>query len=392
MKLFLLRAGEYMLKKGTKPFFEKSLRTNLKRSLKEYVHKITMLDGRIYVQHKEEFEAKVQSILEKTFGIADFHLAYTATLTMKDIQTAIQQLINHSELEEEVTFKVESKRANKSFPHTSYDLSALLGGWLLADHPKWRVDVHRPKVTIVVEIREQVYVYLIKNQERNGAGGLPVGSVGRGVLLLSGGIDSPVAGYLTCKRGLNLVAVHFHTPPYTGEESLEKVKALAQSLSGWNSGKIALYIINFTSIQLEVNKLSKGEFTTIVSRILMMQIASKIQEKEEAKALITGEALAQVASQTLESLQVTDALTPSLVIRPCIGMDKNEIIHFAQKIHTFETSIIPATDCCSLFAPKHPSTRPKEGEVRDLLAQCHVEHLINEAIESAQIIILSNTN
>ncbi|NIZ46686.1 tRNA 4-thiouridine(8) synthase ThiI [Spirochaetales bacterium BR208] len=381
-----------MLKKGTKPFFEKSLRNNLKRSLGAYVHKITMLDGRIYIQHKEEYEIQVESILHKTFGIADYHLAYTSILAMEHIQTSITELIEEAGLEETLTFKVESRRANKSFPHTSYDISVLLGSWLQKSHPNWRVNVHHPEITIVVEVREQVYVYLIKNQEKQGAGGLPVGSVGRGILLLSGGIDSPVAGYLMCKRGLNLVAIHFHTPPYTGEESLDKVKALAQGLSGWNSGKIALYIINFTPIQLEVNKLSKGEFTTIVSRIFMMQIASKIQEKEEAKALITGEALAQVASQTLESLQVTDALSDSLILRPCIGMDKNEIIHFAQKIKTFETSIIPATDCCSLFAPKHPSTRPKKEEVRDLISQCHLGALIDEAVDSAEIIILSHTN
>jgi tRNA uracil 4-sulfurtransferase len=218
-----------------------------------------------------------------------------------------------------------------------------------------------------------------------------VGSVGRGVLMLSGGIDSPVAGYLMNKRGLNLVAIHFHTPPYTGPDALDKVRSLAQQLAPWNCGKLALYTLNFTAIQLKINDLPKKEFATIVARVVMMQIAQQILLKEDAKALITGEALAQVASQTLESLTVTDALAPMLVMRPCLGMDKQEIIHIAQRLDTFDTSIIPASDCCSLFAPAHPSTRPKLQEVSELIALLEIEQLSQACLEQAEITVFSKT-
>jgi tRNA uracil 4-sulfurtransferase len=387
MELFLLRAGEYMLKKGTRPFFEKQLRSNLKRTLKPFVKKINLLAGRIYVQHHAEYQNEVEQVLAKTFGISDFHLAYASELSLESIQSSINSLLEKELKLEGITFKVEAKRTNKSFAIKSYDLAASLGGWLLDLHPSWKVNVRTPQLSVMVEIREQAYVYLVWNQQRRGAGGLPIGTTGRGVLMLSGGIDSPVASYMMNKRGLNLVAVHFHTPPYTGSESLEKVQQLATALAPWNCGKLALYTINFTEIQLKIQQIPKPEFTTIVSRIMMMKIAQLIMHKEDARALITGEALGQVASQTLESLQVTDALSQQLVLRPCVGMDKQEIIYLAQKIDTFDTSIIPASDCCSLFAPDHPSTRPKIEEVSQLILQLEVDELIANCFAAAQITV-----
>ncbi|NIZ18857.1 tRNA uracil 4-sulfurtransferase ThiI [Entomospira culicis] len=386
MELFLLRAGEYMLKKGSRPLFEKQMQANLKRSLKPYLQRIIMRDGRIYLQCVEGQRKAVSQILNKTFGIADFHWAKESPLVLNEIKSTLQALLETEGVSDALRFKVDVKRPNKSFPMQSYDLSVALGGWLLDLYPQWKVDLHQPELTVKVEIRERVYLYLIKHKERNGAGGLPVGAVGRGVLMLSGGIDSPVAGYMMNKRGMNLVAVHFHTPPYTGEEALQKVEQLAQALAPWNSGKLSLYTINFTEIQLKINQLPKAEFATIVGRILMMKIARLIMLKEDARAIITGEALAQVASQTLESLQVTDALSPALVLRPCVGMDKQEIIEIAQTMKTFATSIIPAADCCSLFAPDRPATRPKIEEVADLITQLAAEDLIEKAFSQAKIV------
>lgn len=385
MKIFLLRAGEYMLKKGTKPLFEKYLRNNLKRSLGYYCNKIIMKDGRIYLYHKEEQEQIVSDILAKTFGISDYHLSFYCKSTIAEIQQNILHLVQpYSNLK--INFKIEAKRTNKSFSHNSYEIACVMGEWILKHCSSWQVNVQTPNITVVIEIREKAYLYLLwNNKEKISTGGLPVGASGRGLLMLSGGIDSPVAGYLMNKRGLNIVAVHFSTPPYTDHESLMKVETLSKQLSPWNTGRLRLYILNFTSIQLKINNIPKPEFTTIVSRIIMMKIAKIIMEQEDAKAIITGESLSQVASQTLESLQVSDALVNALILRPCLSMDKQEIITIAKKIETFKTSIIPATDCCSLFSPQHPSTRPKVKEVEELVNSLALDEIFIDVINKAEI-------
>ena len=285
------------------------------------------------------------------------------------------------------TFKVESRRTDKSFPLTSYELSRDIGSEVLDAFPELSVDVHKPAWTISLEIREQAYIY---GYERKGPGGLPVGTAGRGILLLSGGIDSPVAGYLMAKRGIRLGAVYFHAYPYTSDQAKEKVISLAGLISPY-TGRMRLFIVPFTDVQLRIKERAKEEETTLLMRACMMKIADRIARAREALSLVTGENLSQVASQTTESMRFTQSVTDFPVYRPLIGFDKEEIITLAKKIGTFDTSILPFEDCCTIFSPKHPLVHPELDRMKESYLNLDADELLNSAIENTEIITVGSS-
>ncbi len=370
--LWLIKIGEISLKKGNRAFFERLLKQNIKAKLREIESggtssKINIRSGRYYLETDTEDET-IERILKTTPGIVSFSRAQRTEKTIEALAKASKAFAADC-LAEGIgnRFKFEIRRTDKSLPMDSYGYARELGGILLDEFSELTVDVHTPDFIIKVELREWGYVY---GRERRGPGGLPVGTGGRGILLLSGGIDSPVAGYLMAKRGISLTAVHFHTPPFTSEESLDKVMRLAAQIAPWTGG-LTLLSVPFTECQLKVNQSVDPSGTTLHSRACMMGIAEILASKYRCKALITGESLGQVASQTMESLAFTDSSTDLSVFRPLIGLDKEEIITLAKNIGTFETAIEPFDDCCSLFSPEKPLTRP------DLLE----EQVVHESIE-----------
>lgn len=386
MSLFLIRLGELTLKRGSRPVFEATLKRNIKEKLKHIPHQLKTYGGRYYLYiEQENTTLAVAKILARTFGIADFHPAQVVSLDMQQIEKVLDHIVL-SFGPQVATFKLEAKRVNKSFALSSYEICRHLGEYVLKQYPHLSVDVHDPDWTIMVEIRENSYLYAKeKNRKSAGPGGLPVGTAGRGMLLLSGGIDSPVAGWMMAKRGLQLLAIHFHTPPYTGCESLQKVRELAQRLAAWNTaGKIVLFMVNFTPVQLKIRDCMDPRYTTLLARICMMQIAELIAEREDASVLITGEALSQVASQTLDSLNCTDQSTEMLVLRPLIGMDKQDIIRLAEHLESFEISVQSGTDCCSLFAPENPVIHPNKDKVQTILDEADLDFLLQEVADYAE--------
>ncbi|MBQ4145931.1 MAG: tRNA 4-thiouridine(8) synthase ThiI, partial [Clostridia bacterium] len=281
------------------------------------------------------------------------------------------------------SFKVEAKREDKQFPLNSPQICQEMGGRILKNVPGLRVDVHNPDILVQIEVRKKAYVF---TKKFSGAGGMPVGTNGKAALLLSGGIDSPVAGWMISKRGVGLDAVHFHSHPYTSDRAKEKVIELAKLLTPY-TGRIYLNIVPFTEIQLAIIDKCPKNYLTLIMRRIMMRIAEKIAEKNGARALITGESIGQVASQTMESLAVTDNAVSMPVFRPCIGMDKEEIIKISKKIDTYETSILPYEDCCTIFVPKHPKTRPEIAEVveAEKLLE-NLDEMIEKAIAEKEVI------
>ena len=283
------------------------------------------------------------------------------------------------------TFKVEAKRADKHFPFKSPEICAEVGGKILEEYPHIRVDVHNPDLVVMVEIRDQ-YAYIHGNQIK-GAGGMPVGSAGRAALLVSGGIDSPVAGWMMAKRGLNIVGVHFASPPYTSQRAEMKVHTLCKKVAQY-CGHIPLFVIPFTRIQEEIKEKCPEDLFTIIMRRFMMRCAEIIAEKEECGALITGESVGQVASQTMQAIACTDAVPKLPVFRPLIGMDKDEVVAISRKIDTFETSILPYEDCCTVFTPKHPRTRPKLYMLEEAEQALDVDALVKDAIDNMKFIMI----
>jgi thiamine biosynthesis protein ThiI len=283
-----------------------------------------------------------------------------------------------------VTFKVETRRGLKTFPMKSPEISAEIGGEMLEAFPDLSVDVNNPDFILFVEVRENSYVY---TDIIPGQGGMPIGSNGKACLLLSGGIDSPVAGHMIAKRGVKICAVHFHSYPYTSERAKDKVLKLASIVARY-SGDMKVHIVPFTDIQLEIRDKCPEEHLTLVMRRFMMQIAERIAQNNNCKALITGESIGQVASQTMEALNVSNDAVDMLVLRPFVGMDKEEIVEISQKIDAFETSILPYEDCCTVFTPRHPSTRPKKEKIIETQNLLDVERLINEAVEGTETVIM----
>lgn len=380
--VYLCKYGEIVLKGANRASFEAMLVKELKFRL-GHVGRFDVSRGQsiIYVKPSDpetdpDTLAAAENVLFSTFGINAVCRAVRTDAELESIRrTAVSGL--SSELEKAKTFKVETKRADKRFPVRSAEMSAMLGGDILSAYPHLKVDVHNPDVTVKCDIRDEG-AYLSAGQRR-AAGGMPVASNGKALLLLSGGIDSPVAGWMAAKRGLKLEAVYFEASPYTSELAKDKVRSLASVIAGW-SGTISLHVVSLTEIEESISRACREEYFTLILRRFMMKIATKIATDAGCGGLVTGDSLGQVASQTLEALAVSDDAAGLPVIRPCIGLDKEEIISRARMIGSFDTSILPYEDCCTVFTPRHPKTRPQVQAVRDEESKLDIEKLIAAAL------------
>ncbi len=378
-EVILVKFGEMALKGLNKRTFESILMKRIKYRLNN-LGKFTYnsMQSTIYIDPQEDGIDLDEAIarLQKIFGIASICRACVCEKDFADITEKAKAYLEET-LEDARTFKVDAKRADKTFCMKTPEICAELGGILLEQHPHLKVDVRNPEITVMVEIRDtNAYVHA---QKLKGAGGLPVGCSGKAMLLLSGGIDSPVAGYMMAKRGISVSAIHFISPPYTSDRALLKVEQLCQKITDY-CGDINFYCVPFTEIQEELKRRCPEEFFTIIMRRLMMEIAQRICEKEECLALITGESVGQVASQTLHAMVCTDAACRIPVFRPLIGMDKTEIIEIARKIDTFDISILPYEDCCTVFTPKHPKIRPQLSEIEAAQEAAGFEDMIEKAV------------
>ncbi len=385
-RLILVRYGEIILKGLNRPVFEDMLIKNIKGATHRICKtKIYKAQATIYIEPEtDEYTDELILALEKVFGIVSIVVAYEAKKDMESIYATVKECFD-AELKAASTFKVEAKRADKKFPLKSPDICMETGGFILENYSHLTVDVKEPELTVHVEIREtSAYVHTGRIK---GAGGMPTGTNGKAMLLLSGGIDSPVAGYMLAKRGVQLEAVHFFSYPYTSDRAKDKVLKLAKILSGYMGG-IKVHIVPFTDIQLQIRDKCPEEHLTLVMRRFMMEIAEKIAIKTNSSALITGESVGQVASQTMAALAVTDDAVNMPVFRPLIGMDKEEIVEIARKIDTFETSILPYEDCCTVFTPKHPATKPILEKVLKSQNLLDVETLVKEAVDGTETIVV----
>lgn len=373
-------ASEISLKGLNKKYFEDLLVTNIRKSIGNG-YKIQKESGRMYIDtYSDELADKVRKVFG-VIGVAE------ATITEKEMdkigETAISQM---KQLKGVKTFKVESRRGDKKFPLQSLEISREIGSMILKNVEGLTVDVRNPEVVVNIEIRDKAYIFtkLLK-----GVAGMPYGSAGKGVLLLSGGIDSPVAGYMMAKRGLELICVYYHSHPYTSERAKEKVVELARKLSVY-TGSIKLYVAPFTEIQMQIIEKCKENELTIIMRRYMMQVAEQVAKLENALALVTGESLGQVASQTLESMHVTNSELELPVFRPVVGMDKIDITDIARQIDTFETSILPFEDCCTIFVPKHPKTKPRLADIKKSEESLDKDQLIANCMANMEIIKVNN--
>ncbi len=382
-RLILVRYGEIILKGLNRPVFEDMLVKNIRQALKGMGEmKIRKAQATIYIEPDDDsLTDEIVEKLKKVFGIVSIVVAYPAKKDMDDIEKQICLCLD-SELKAAKSFKVIAKRSDKQYPMKSPEICEEIGGRILDAYPNLKVDVKNPEINVYVEIREEAYVHLDRIQ---GAGGMPSGSNGRAMLLLSGGIDSPVAGYMIGKRGVYMEAVHFFSYPYTSDRAKDKVLKLASLIAGY-TGSLKVHIVPFTDIQLEIRDKCPEEHLTLVMRRFMMAIAERIALKRGCQALITGESIGQVASQTMAALAVTDDAVNLPVFRPLIGMDKEEIVEISRKIDTFETSILPYEDCCTVFTPRHPTTKPKVDMIIRSQERLDIERLINEAVEGTEIV------
>lgn len=379
-EILLCKYGEIVLKGANRKYFEDALCRTVRRRAKAYGNfEIYRAQSTLYIQPLDE-NCDIGGMFDaarKVFGIVTVNRAAIAEKNYEDIAKTAREYLPYY-MRGKKTFKVEGKRSDKSFPMDSMELSREIGGVILSVCPHLRVDVHNPDVTVRVEIRE--YGAYIHAGQFKGAGGMPIGTNGKALLLLSGGIDSPVAGYMVAKRGVQLEAVHFESFPYTSERARDKVFSLAKIVSEY-SGPIQMHVVSLTNIQEQIAKTCNEDYFTLLLRRYMMAIATKIAHKRGCGALITGESLGQVASQTMQALGVTDCMCDLPVFRPCIGLDKEEIITVARQIDTFETSILPFEDCCTVFTPKHPKTKPDLGNVMAEEQKLPFDKLVDEALE-----------
>lgn len=378
-EIILIKDGELSLKGLNRRNFEDKMVATIRRRLKN-LGKVTVerAQSAIYIKPQDDdFDfAEALDRVSRIFGIAAFSRACVCEKNMEDILSKAPVYLEDI-MSGIKTFKVEAKRADKTFPLTSPQISREVGGALLRAFPHLRVDVHNPDEVITVEVRD--YAAYIRGGQIKGAGGLPVGTAGRAQVLISGGIDSPVAAYTMAKRGLVLNAIHFASPPYTSVRAEQKVKTLLSKVARY-SGVIKLAIVPFTEIQEEIGKHCPEDYFTLIMRRMMMRIACRVSETDGCLGLITGESLGQVASQTLPAIAATDEVCTMPVLRPLIGMDKEEIIAISKKIDAFETSILPYEDCCTVFTPKHPHTKPKPGQCEAAEKDLDIEPLIERAI------------
>ena len=382
-EVLLLKCGEIVLKGLNRKTFEDRLLKNLSRRMKHVADcEISMRQSVVYVEVPEDADADaVMDCARHVFGFATISRA--AVCPEKTLESVIETAQSYlaPRFAQAKTFKVETKRGDKKFPMTSTEISQHVGGELADRFPDVRPYMHGPDLTVHVEIREK-YAFVHAGPEP-GAGGMPIGSNGRAALLLSGGIDSPVAGWMMAKRGLELVGVHFFSYPYTSERAKDKVLELGRKLTVW-CGRMSVMVVPFTKIQEEIRAKCHEELFTLIMRRFMMRIAERVAVEYGCGALITGESLGQVASQTMPAMGVTGAVCELPIFRPCIGMDKEEIVTIARKIDTFETSILPYEDCCTVFTPKHPKTKPELSQVEAAEAALDVEALIARALERTE--------
>jgi thiamine biosynthesis protein ThiI len=384
-KVLIIRCGEISLKGLNRPYFENTLLRNIKTVIKS-IGKMNVYKahGRIYIDLEAYDEEEVIETVTKVFGIVSVSVAYIFEAEMDRIcEMALEQAKECIEEDDIKTFKVESKRGNKRFPIKSPEISRTVGGYILENTDELKVDVHNPDVIINVEVRDKAYVY---SRKIPGFGGMPYKTGGKAMLLLSGGIDSPVAGWLVAKRGVEIEAVHYHSYPFTSDRAKEKVIDLAKILSKY-CGRVRLHSINLLNIQKAINENCRAEEMTILSRRFMMAIAERVALDRKCKALVTGESIGQVASQTMESINVTNATVNMPVFRPLIAMDKMDIVKISKIIDTYETSILPFEDCCTVFLPDRPVTKPRLDKILESEKLLDVEGLINDAISHMEVII-----
>ena len=382
-EVILLKYGEIVLKGLNRSFFNTKLESRVRRALKS-------VQGEFYFDYAQSTlcltpsdDADVDLAYEKVkkvFGVATVCRGIACEKDMDEITRLLAENVNEL-LGNAKTFKCEAKRSDKKFALKSPEICAICGGTVLENRPDMKVDVINPERVITIEIRDR-QAFIHGNGEK-GAGGVPVGSSGRALLMLSGGIDSPVAGHMIAKRGAAIDAVYFETPPYTGEAAAEKVKTLAEKLTEY-CGEIYLHSISLTEIQETLVSTCKEKLFTLLLRRFMVRCASKLGEKYGAGCIITGESLGQVASQTMQSLAVTDAVATLPILRPCIGLDKDEIVVRAREIGPFETSILPYEDCCTVFTPKHPKTRPTEEQCATAEKALDIEALVEKAVNDTE--------
>lgn len=383
-EILLVRFGEVYLKGLNRPLFMRALVNRVRHAAAEYHGHVWMKDGRIYVSDMTDTQACAQRVAQ-VFGI---HSVSIAREMEKDDFEAVCRAAIEMMADKSGTFKVRASRSDKKYPYDSPQINEIVGGRVLEANPNLRVDVKNPDYTLVVEIRERATLHIGRIE---GAGGMPMGTAGKACLLLSGGIDSPVAGYMIARRGVRLIAVHFHSFPYTSERARDKVIELARILSGY-CGEIDLFIVPFTEMQMKIHQKCPEEMTTLIMRRQMMRIAERIAVREGAQALITGESLGQVASQTMEAIASTDDVATLSIFRPLIGFDKIDIINYAEKINTYETSSLPYEDCCTVFTPKHPLTRPKLEDVREGESRLgeEMETMLQACVDGAEKVIVED--
>ena len=385
-ELILVRYGEIGLKGKNIRTFEKKLVMNIRKAVSK-IPNTTVIDrhGRIVVEHDAEFQKQVIEAVSVVFGVVSISPAIKVDREIEVLKETCYDIIKS--LVEETgakSFKIETRRADKHYPLNTPQINHLVGGYVYKKMEILKVDVHNPDILLTIEIREKAYIF---SKKIPGLGGMPYGSAGKGMLLLSGGIDSPVAGYLMARRGLELESIHFHSYPFTSERALEKVVDLAAKLTKYTVN-LKIHSVNLLEIQKAINEKCPSEEMTIISRCFMMMIAERVAQKFRCQALVTGENLGQVASQTIEGMTVTNSQIEMPVFRPLIAYDKNEIIDIAKKLDTFETSILPFEDCCTVFLPDRVITKPRVEKIEASLALLDVEGLIEAALQGRETIVV----
>lgn len=383
-KIILIKYGELTTKKANRNYFINLLYENVKESLKKYDVKISKNRVRMFIEVNDNHFNEVIEALKTIFGIHSIVTAYKVNTNIDTIKENVLEVIKNKEFK---TFKVETKRSDKSFPVKSMDFNNVIGGLILKNKDNIKVDVRNPEFNLKIEIRED-YTYLYID-EINGLGGYPVGVQGKGLLMLSGGIDSPVAGYLAMKRGIKIECIYFESPPHTSIQAKNKVKKLVEKLNKFQPN-IKLHVINFTNIQEAIYKNCNPNYMITIMRRMMYRISEKVLKENDLYVLINGESIGQVASQTLTSMQVINSVTNYPVIRPVACMDKLEIIDISKKIDTYEISILPYEDCCTIFLPKHPVINPKIELAKKYEESFDYESLIDEAVKTREVIKINN--
>ena len=389
-KAFLIKYGEIGVKGKNRYLFEDALVRQIKYALRDVDgdFRVTKENGRIYALAQEEFDYdEAVAALQRVFGIIGIcPVVQIEDNGFDDLAENVIDYFNRTYPDKNITFKVNARRARKNYPMDSMEINMELGARLLDAFPEFKVDVHKPQVLLQVEVRNKINIY---SEEIPGPGGMPVGTAGKAMLLLSGGIDSPVAGYMIAKRGVQLEATYFHAPPYTSERAKQKVVDLAKLVAGY-AGPIVLNVVNFTDIQLAIYEKCPHDELTIIMRRYMMRIAEELGKKSGCLGLITGESIGQVASQTMQSLYCTNEVCTMPVFRPVIGFDKQEIIDLSEKIGTYETSIQPFEDCCTIFVAKHPVTKPNLNIIKNdeqHLADC-IDEMMRKAVDTVERIVV----